>query len=781
MKVKTRKISLITLILALVISLASLLGVSIIKANAAGTVAVNGSNVFTATGDANVLADRQEFDPEEGGTEKVVKYYTMFSFAYNADAVSYRKNLAYNWYEAGENGEGLNKLFNTEIGFKSTAFERFVIKFESQLYEKTDKETKSVNYVIFYPVEGEADKVYVKITTDGDEKLGDGTHTAIDKDHIVIKFTQKLASGYAVSVAAGGVEVTGEFKNVGGNYSKSSTSTSSPVYPLTFKSEFKDSEESQTAQMVLYSLNGQVFEVTGVSHNEEKDYYYGGTVTDNTPPVLCLEDEIRYFTLGGEIDVEYAVIDVLRSSPRATLNYYVLTYDQYKNYKSGETDYNDKELFTEVDTNKDYLLVSGKDKYLPETEAANTVFAADGKLAADMAVKAYMKLTDVTTNGESADVYLDWYLADDYKLKINNSDFIAVANDKQGVSFNYGGEWENLKAEYQALVTERAKNLSAGSSSYLYLPSPEKLFKDNATAYSDLKVSVYYYNTTQQSNTGLATNNLSINTAKQGDYTFTFYATDAAGNDMYYIDGDGEVKEFGSGEIWNMFKDEDKEGLYDKLPWFNFSVGYTGVQFEETPGMQSTAYVGTSYSSGSFKINGISGSYNTVYRLFLFDRAGYYNDHGTTLSYEKFVEFMDELYDGAETQKYFKEIPSLDGLEETDPEYEEYKDYGWKSNSTSFTPQDSNAFYVIRAEVTDTQYNTDPVACNMAVVASVQAKSLKGESDWLKNNVASVVLLCIAGVALICIVLLLVIKPKNEGDADAQYEKVKNAKKSKKQ
>ena len=85
----------------------------------------------------------------------------------------------------------------------------------------------------------------------------------------------------------------------------------------------------------------------------------------------------------------------------------------------------------------------------------------------------------------------------------------------------------------------------------------------------------------------------------------------------------------------------------------------------------------------------------------------------------------------------------------------------------------------MRAEVTDTQYNTDPVTCSLAVVASVEAKALKGDSEWLKNNVASIILLSIAGVSLVAIVLLLVIKPKNKEDIDVQFEKEKNKKNSK--
>ena len=85
----------------------------------------------------------------------------------------------------------------------------------------------------------------------------------------------------------------------------------------------------------------------------------------------------------------------------------------------------------------------------------------------------------------------------------------------------------------------------------------------------------------------------------------------------------------------------------------------------------------------------------------------------------------------------------------------------------------------MRAEVTDKQYNTEPVTCSLAVVASVEAKALKGDSEWLQNNIASIVLLSVAGVSLVAIVLLLVIKPRNKEDIDVQFEKEKNRKKNK--
>ena len=234
-----------------------------------------------------------------------------------------------------------------------------------------------------------------------------------------------------------------------------------------------------------------------------------------------------------------------------------------------------------------------------------------------------------------------------------------------------------------------------------------------------------------------------------------------------------------------MYNDQEN-GLYDKLPWFSFYVNYTGVSFEETPGMQGTAYVGKNYNSASFKINGVSGSYETKYRLFNFDRAAFYADHGKSFSYEEFIDVMDKLYDNeyfdeyTNTRKYFNEIPAVTS---SDANYDEYKDYGWSNTSTSFTPQekDANALFYIRAEVTDTLYNTDPVTCGLGVVVSENAKTLSGEDDWLEKNVASVVLLSVAGVAFIGIVLLLLIRPKNKEDIDVEFEKKsrKNKKKSK--
>ena len=62
-----------------------------------------------------------------------------------------------------------------------------------------------------------------------------------------------------------------------------------------------------------------------------------------------------------------------------------------------------------------------------------------------------------------------------------------------------------------------------------------------------------------------------------------------------------------------------------------------------------------------------------------------------------------------------------------------------------------------------------------------KADVIEGENNWLKNNVVSVVLFSIAGVMLILIIILLLIKPSDETleDVDAAVVKTK-AKKEKK-
>ena len=199
------KFTIFALALVLIFSVAAFFAVnfkSFKPANAAGTVSV-ASNVFTQTNEASVVVDKQK-EKDDNDEDKDV-YYTMFRFGYDKDNISFRRNLAYSWYE-GEydeitEGEGddkvvtkelksyEHKLFNLDIGFRSfegCSATKFIITFESQQYSKTE-DGKTVNYIIFFP-EGN-DGVKVLITDDKDAEKPD-TDTVLYRDHISINFVE---------------------------------------------------------------------------------------------------------------------------------------------------------------------------------------------------------------------------------------------------------------------------------------------------------------------------------------------------------------------------------------------------------------------------------------------------------------------------------------------------------------------------------------------------------------------------------------------------------------
>ena len=73
----------------------------------------------------------------------------------------------------------------------------------------------------------------------------------------------------------------------------------------------------------------------------------------------------------------------------------------------------------------------------------------------------------------------------------------------------------------------------------------------------------------------------------------------------------------------------------------------------------------------------------------------------------------------------------------------------------------------------------EKAAAYQAVSVNAKEDTIKGETQWLKNNIVSVVLFSIAAVMLILIIILLVVKPSDETLEDVENGK-KKKKKSKK-
>lgn len=797
--------------LSFLITVGAFMGITLASANRTVSISSSGLSIFKDASNSNAPIWAHQ---EGEGDDK--KDFVMFVFEDDDSEVNYKKNLAFKWYENAEKTEvtkdeddkevdttvGFTSRpgwFNMEIGFAdqnntdgNLQFEKFVITFESQQYTQT-KDGKTTNYIVFEKTDDNKLKVYVA-TKDAAEKDLDAVldrlanespiGTVDSDDSITINFTDYTDGNYTVQV--GELANTGTFENVGKTYSKYSSSTTKSVTPLSFKAIFAKGEDGESvshdeAFMTLYTLNNQSFELSGLTETDHGAPLTKGSINDDMPPVVCLDKAVPFIKYNGEITFDYTVIDVVTTSPSLTTSYYMLTKDgktpEYKTQTGG--DYR-----TVTDSDDQYIFPHGN-HYQPISGTDYNASVYDENFEVKAAVKVVLKLTDTSsTGGQTTYVLLDWYVDSDYLIKLNgdeNKKYIAVTTDEQGLSYAYTNgtasnpddpDWQSLLTAYQTSVNDAAKDLKAGSKNYFYLPSVKNLFNTDATPYSDLTFSIYYNNGSQQSSTNKSANELSINLTKAGKYIFTVYAKDAAGNNMYYYDDENEKVDLVTGDIWNMYKQEDKSeyaGMRKYLPWFEFTVEESEISIEE-PDEQSTAYVGSSYTPDSFEINGVS--VKTAYTLYEFqnDLWATAENGGVAMTFKYFSENKEDLLKNS--RQYFTRIRPASELKEGTADYDRFNDYGWNGTSLSFTPQTANAFYIIKCEASSSE-TAEPVTKLMTIAAAPKVATLKGEDTWVQDNATSIVLLCIAGASLIGIILLLVIKPKNKGDIDEVTAKPK--------
>lgn len=756
---KKRRLSITSLAfvsVASLVSAAAILG-GTVSASADRDVSLTGGNYFYTYNDAEI-SEQQEGD----------SYYTSFVFADGDSRITYRKNLAYHWFgsvkddEGNPTAEGAEGYLSTEIGFDELTFETFTIEFQSQQYTQTEDGVTN-NYVTFIADGGD---VYVKIgeplAEDATERADEietivSESVALSTDRLTISFSDYASGVYQVSVTDGSATAEGEFANVGGSYANYVSSNSeTSVIPLTYSAQFADGA-SAPATMVLYSFNGQSFELFGDEGER--------LINDDTPPVICLTESVTTVEYGRSISANYAVIDMLATSPRATLNYYVLTNEQLEAGDLNAT--GDESNFVSVSSGSASPVIRGNDSYVPDAEEGEN-------FKTECLVKFYYSVQDSTASGGNTDnVFIDWYVPAEYKYTVTAGDgeeydFIRATDDGEGATYVTPASGES----YQQLVDEAlaGQEASAGTDKYFYLPSFENFISDNVTLYNDLEFSIYYISSESGSATSLASNELSIELSADGLYRFAIYATDSAGNDMYYIDEEGEKVTFTGSDLEALLEDPANSDLVDYVPVYQFTVNYGGLTVTDPEG-QEIGYVGTEYSAGDFEISGLSSNYTTSYTLYIFDRLAYTRDNGP-ISYAQFIGMVSELFNDPETRAaYFQTITPADEVENTDPDYELYTDYAWDPDNLSFVPQEDNSFYVIRMSAKDNIYNTGEIESFMAISVSAAADHLAGEDDWLENNLVSIILLCVAGVALIGIVLLIVIKPKEKGDIDVIDEK----------
>ncbi len=744
---------------------------------------------------------------EKIGEGDAAKAYVRLSLT-NGGIVNYRRDLALKWYaedktEGAESTSTVNQhYFSMDLSFPEVKFEEFKISFESG-EENISKDGKSTNAIVFKKGDNfDTDKklrVWVRNASyeepkDGEtEEIATSAEVVWDQDvHIEINEEDCSIGEFNVMCGndAASLQTAGTMTNIGGYFMEDRRSSSStPNVPMAFTTKLPDNAESGAKQLVLMkSLNGQSFELD--ENNKVKD---------TAPAVLVLNEKIYAFRLGRKFSLSYEAIDVLKDSVTVTREYYMLK---------------EKDADTPIGPNLNALEGEGKesaDSYNYKKLDTSTYFMPS-KENPDQSesVSIRFQLDDGTDENDTY-VYLNWYadaaavetkscnyyedvekVEDEETKKVTqlssgkkDFEFIKVDRKQSGPEYlgltadstgktNTGADsadFVKAKDEFKKALDEAASNTSAGSGAYIYLPSLRGLIGSKSADYRNLKFSVYYYKPSQSadssatSQTSLKYNALKLEVTEMGVYKMRVIAQDASNNNMkYYLDG--ELVDVTSSNVW------DIEGI----PEFTFEIGYTGPTIEEVK-EKDLGYRNDTYEFDEFEVIALSG-YQKEYTLYRFD-ASKLKEGQSVPTYSDFVKnaekYSTENYKDClvEIGEYQDDVSAEDEAKWTRTD----NAYYWNPDSSlSFIPQEA-CFYVLKLTVKDAHLPGVTESAYQVIEVRNPIDTIPAESQWLQENVVSVVLFAISGVLAIVVVVLFFVKPSDKKVEEIDLEKLKGKKK----
>ena len=733
-KVKVRFLTIASLVVMLIAVLA-LAVCSVIPrrtAQAVTEVEYEPSAVFAAGVGGEVGAS-------EGGTS-----YIEFSLA-DGGKTHFRRDLALKWFSADSAEDpsvvkpGKANYFSMQFSFPSVDFETFTIEFQSD-EENITKDAQAVNSLVFEKTADGRLTVRVKNASQQDlendnSELDAGTVAAASvSNDFTLTFAEAtdaeaVAGDFKVVLQCGGEQVLeSRFTNIGGNYLEyRSSAATTPNTPITFTAELPEgAAEGATQSVLMKSLNGQSFALTE------------GRVQDVTAPVLVLNEEVYAFTLGKKFSLEYEAIDVCDDTVSVSRYYYMAAKNEDGSYiapdASEEDDY-------------DYSTLGTSTYFMPVTETPA------GQPPVEY-VSIYFDLKDGRRSDDGKDevselVYLTWYAApaSDTVETLNGCDYIRVDRNEEGPAYTgltaTAGDTEedngNVTDEggantygtavqaYRTALEAAAENTSAGTGAYLYMPSLRGLIYSNFADYRNLQFTVCYYQETQadgdtaSSESGLSYNELRIEVDEDGWYRIRIFATDASSNAMKY-----------------------------------YNYGYRD----------------RTYTISDFDIIALAG-YVEDYALYYFD-SDYLAEGQTMPSYDDFVENAEQYFTDTYKASMIRINEYNSDVTEDDENWDDTDNaYNWNpSSSLSFVPQRSG-IYVVELTVTDPNRPGTMETAYMAIEVRNPVDVIPGQSQWLQNNITSVVLFAISAVLAIAIVVLFVVKPSDKKVKEVDLEKLK--------
>lgn len=715
-----------------------------------------------------------------------------FTFSNDTDTVSYHRDLAWKWYEASETdkAKGEAKYLSIAFSLEDKNFSEFALTLETASLTATEK-NKITNKIVFT---ASGDAIDARLDADGNTSMP-----------VCTNGEKKIVLTIANAESGAGVEIEGEYnvivngqpigsmKNIGSDYAGYVSDDEKNRVPLSFSAKLKEGQKSTVC--VFESMNGQSFAL-----NDSKE------IEDTAAPVLVIDDTTYVAAMGQTFALETKIIDVLdrTSSVKNTAEYFqwspVLTEAKYQSLDSVK--------ILEMQYEKDGKTTSVYDETF------------DGKTAREYISVKYT-LADSThkkdaAEGEAkaAEVYAAWYLKNEkYEMSLADDahttlPLLAVCDDE--VAPEYSGTAADAEA-YQRELDDKVKDedLEAGSGESFYLPSPGKLFSDNSTGYKSLKYTLCYKApgaSSASSSANVSLSSLKLSVEEYGVYEFKLFVTDRAGNVMK-SGAPGEEEVITADNIWD----------HEELPTFTINIEKQKKIYIDDGSKSSrsdTGLIGVKYTDISFSVKGGT-TRKSEYGLYYFDLAHFNDVFGgkyrlsasdltaltsNDLSGAKTIEEAAEKYAAALAGKLdsTSELKAADFLEIRNGKIvlrkiDEYRDkvsedyapsnkYEWNATDKSFIPVESGN-YIVFGVFKDSVYESeDACAAGYKAISVTDKEDINpGESEWLKNNLVSVILFSIAGVMLILIIILLFVKPSDETLEDIGNEKAaKKEKKSKK-
>lgn len=631
------------------------------------------------------------------------------------------------------------------------------------------------------------------------------------------------------------------FKNIGANYASYSKTKDKDKEKnsLLFTAE---TEQDQKTQVYVYEINGQRFD--GIKNNQVKDTQAPVLVVNEEVKGFLLGAPFAWSeTESDNIVPEYKVIDVVKTSIASAdkkIEYYQYNpNDESVAYKTLSTQYFMKTIYTkDKETNEKTSVYDefGEEYLSIRFTLADTAFTGDTAAKFDLAWYAdAAALRNPDAQSEQEYIVLN-RTEEGPKFAIGsgaNDVFVVADSESKTNKFvredGSLGEYEGSKLEkfvedYNALLAKKAEDIFAGSYAKMEFPTLEGLFYDD-NGYRNLQFTICYKTKSSASSVGgtdKAFNELSLSASKAGVYEVKIFAKDKAENSMkFYLDG--ELVDVTSSNVWDI----------DAIPTFTYTVKSQGLKIQNEDTQTATSRttlkkLGETYSFSGVTVVGGAQDQKSDYALYtinmnaltalgvkttaltgvtykeirehiekngLLAKVGENKEGETKYTYSNYFALYLDVYatllaedvgvDKARIKAAFTKIEAYnDKITEDDEEWNTYNKYEFqKSSKTSFKVVNEGDVYIMFADYYDDLKPTfSRVSAYKIIRAEEKPDVNKGESQWLKDNLVSVILFSVAGVMLILIIVLLLIKPSDETleDVDKKAEEKGEEKEEKK-